>query len=103
MYKILSVSEKLDGEKFHYQTLNILQSNHFFLTGLKSYWSKINDDDALGFVDIKYYIPWIRGILIKHVRKYVFYRHTFYFLIYCIVFVLMTISALKMTYLRKNK
>ncbi|XP_060862088.1 modular serine protease-like [Metopolophium dirhodum] len=60
------ITDKIIDEAFTYQSLNILHSNSFFLTGLKSYWSTINNKTALGFIDVKYYVPWIRGILNKH-------------------------------------
>lgn len=69
MYKIFFVSENIGDEGYKYQTLSILYSNYYFLTGLKSFWSSLNNKTALGFIDIKYYIPWIRGILNKHVLK----------------------------------
>jgi len=69
MCKISSVSENIGDEGYKYQTLSILNSNYYFLTGLKSFWSTLNNKTALGFIDIKYYIPWIRGILNKHALK----------------------------------
>ncbi|KAL4123142.1 hypothetical protein QTP88_015367 [Uroleucon formosanum] len=63
------ITEHIGDEGYKYQTLSILYSNYYFLTGLKSFWSSLNNKTALGFINIKYYVPWIRGILNKHVLK----------------------------------
>ncbi|XP_001942568.2 modular serine protease-like [Acyrthosiphon pisum] len=73
---IRTIMENLEGEKYHYENLNILYSNSYFLTGLKSFWSTLNNHTALGFIDIKYYVPWIRGILNKHALKNVSVKGT---------------------------
>ncbi|CAI6345677.1 unnamed protein product [Macrosiphum euphorbiae] len=70
------ITENIGDEGYKYQTISILFSNYYFLTGLKSSWSTLNNQTALGFIDIKYYIPWIRGILNKHTLKNVSVKGT---------------------------
>ncbi|XP_060871436.1 uncharacterized protein LOC132945689 [Metopolophium dirhodum] len=63
--------EERGGNRFDFQSLSFLQSNSYFLTGITSCWPYIFSNDMhskinIDFIDIKNYIPWIRGILNKH-------------------------------------
>jgi len=56
--------------------MSFLQSNSYFLIGIatccRSYFTNGEiSKPNIGFGDIKNYIPWIRGILNKHVRTFV--------------------------------
>ncbi|XP_060872105.1 uncharacterized protein LOC132946240 [Metopolophium dirhodum] len=50
--------------------LGISYSNSYFLTGIVWNWSNgnnLSEVHTMQFADIKHYVPWIRGILNKHV------------------------------------
>ncbi|XP_060869972.1 uncharacterized protein LOC132944560 [Metopolophium dirhodum] len=55
-----------ESTDFYFQSLSFLHSNSYFLSGISSDWNIIDTDRNLPFLDIKYYVPWIRGILNKH-------------------------------------
>ncbi|XP_060872108.1 uncharacterized protein LOC132946242 [Metopolophium dirhodum] len=52
--------------------LSVLYSNRYYLTAITKDWNRRNRNnstevDIIRFIDIKPYVPWIRGILNKHV------------------------------------
>jgi len=54
--------------------ISFLHSNSYYLTGILSVTGyDLNDTNTpvLGFTDIEYHLHWIRGVLNKHVRKYI--------------------------------
>jgi len=71
MYKMTLLSGQREVNRLDFQSLGFLYSNSYFLTGITSFWDLNSSDTVLVFIDIKYYVPWIRGILNKNVRKYV--------------------------------
>jgi len=72
MYKISLVSELSINDGLPGAGLGILYSSTYFLTGVLTVWTQTDKKvlETIIFTDIQYYIPWIRGILNKHVRKY---------------------------------
>jgi len=54
------------------QDLSFLHSNSYFLTGVMSLKNIHNIYTVYGFTDIKYHVQWIREILNKRVRKYIY-------------------------------
>jgi len=109
MHKIYHVSDPHISGGFEGSGLGILYSNSYFLTGIVWNWSPRIDKSevhTMQFTDIKHYIPLIRGILNKHVSKYLrFFNDNFCFkivnLLYWLGF-LMTTLASKPSYFRKN-
>lgn len=73
MYNIFLVSERDFEYRLSRAGLSFVHSNTYFLTGVipmdsRSFDIKRNNK-LLGLTDIKYYVPWIHGILNKHVCK----------------------------------
>jgi len=108
-YKIFLLSEEGIRDGVRASGLGILYSSIYFLTAILINWKNrvINEDSAvstLNFIDIKYHVPRIRGILNKHVRKYLsLYVSIIELLIYCIIEIsLMLTFASKLIYFRKN-
>ncbi|XP_060871702.1 uncharacterized protein LOC132945906 isoform X2 [Metopolophium dirhodum] len=62
--KELGINDGLPGAG-----LGILYSSTYFLTGVLTVWTQTDKKvlETIIFTDIQYYIPWIRGILNKHV------------------------------------
>jgi len=72
MYKIFIVSGLRINGLILGTSISSLHSDSYFLTGIASSWIRIiNENKVLDFVSMKYYVPWIRGILNMHVRIYV--------------------------------
>lgn len=68
--KIYLVLEPL----YSYQGLGItfLHSNSHFLTGINTrYDEDTNERMVQQFIDLRFYVHWIRGLINKHVRKHV--------------------------------
>jgi len=51
--------------------LTFLHSDTYYLTGVLSVKDPDTDNSVAVFTNIKFHVQWIRGLLIKHVRKYI--------------------------------
>jgi len=72
VYKISLVSESEEVNDITGAGISFLHSNSYFLTGVLGLNHFVNKTSAvLGFTDIKFHVQWIRGLLKKHVRKYI--------------------------------
>jgi len=70
MNKIPLVSGEREVDGVDFQSLSVLHSDLYFLTGVGSFNNRL-DKNKLGFKAITYQVPWIRGILFKYVRTFV--------------------------------
>lgn len=75
IYKISLVSDQDADYRIPGLDISFLHLNTYFLTGVliledRQFKDKLIKNTLIGITDIKYYIEWIRGILNKHVCKY---------------------------------
>jgi len=69
-YKISLVSELEKSILNFGSSISFLHSNSYYLTGILSY-AGIGNNSIIGYTNIKYHIQWIRGVVNKHVSKYI--------------------------------
>jgi len=98
IHKISPVSESEDVNDITGAGISFLHRNSYFLTGVLGLVHMDTYYNVPAFTDIKYHVQWIRGILNKHVRKYVY----FWASIYCFGIAFIDNSSSKFIYLRKN-